>query len=88
MDIEDKQITIKLTKHASIKIAQRNISFEDIKHVILEPEWSESDKFDTFLMHYIGTVREHFLRVIGRWEDKETFIVVSAFFDRRLKRKL
>jgi hypothetical protein len=39
-------------------------------------------------MHYIGPVKGHFLRVIGRWEDKETFIVVSAFFDRRLKRKL
>jgi hypothetical protein len=88
MDIEDKQVTIKLTKHASIKIAQRNISCEDIKQVISKPELSESDKFDKFLMHYIGTIRSKFLRVIGRWEDKEIFIVVSAFFDRRLKRKL
>lgn len=88
MDIEDNQVTIKLTKHASIKIAQRNIAFQDIKHVILKPELSDSDKFDKFLMHYIGPVKGHFLRVIGRWEDKETFIVVSAFFDRRLKRKL
>lgn len=88
MDRQDKQITIKLTKHASIKIAQRNISFEDIKHVILKPELSESDKFDKFLMHYIGTIKGKLLRVIGRWEDKEIFIVVSAFFDRRLKRKL
>jgi len=70
MDRKDKQVTIRLTKHASIKIAQRNISFEDIKHVILEPELSESDKFDKFLTHYIGTVRDNFLRVIGRWEDK------------------
>jgi len=48
MDRKDKQITIKLTKHASIKIAQRNISVEDIKQVILKPELSEPDKFDTF----------------------------------------
>jgi hypothetical protein len=88
MDKKDKQITIKLTKHASIKIAQRKISIEDIKQVILKPELSEPDKFDTFLMHYIGTIRSKFLRVIGRWEDKEIFIIVSAFFDRRLKGKL
>jgi len=56
--------------------------------VILKPELSEPDKFDTFLMHYIGTIRSKFLRVIGRWEDKEIFIIGSAFFDRRLKGKL
>ena len=52
MGRKDKQITIKLTKHASTKIAQRNISFEDIKQVISKSKLSESDNFDKFLMFY------------------------------------
>jgi len=39
------------------------------------------------LLHFIGKIRNKFLRVIGRFEDNETFVVVSAFFDRRIKGK-
>ena len=86
--MSDPKITIKLTKHATTKVAQRNISLEDIKRVILKPGLSEPDRFDKSLIHYIDNIGGKFLGVIGRWEDKEVFVVISAFYDRRLKRKL
>ena len=85
--MSDQKITIKLTKHATTKVDQRNIALEDIKRVILKPGLSESDRFDKSLVHYIGNIEGKFLRVIGRWEDKKIFVVISAFYDGRLKRK-
>ena len=80
-------VTIRLTKHARIKIAERDIPLDIIKSVILSPTWIESDRFDSSLTHFIGKVGERFLRVIGRWEGENEFVVVSAFYDRRLKRR-
>lgn len=80
-------ISVKLTKHAKIKIGQRNITLDEIKKVILMPELMEPDKFDKSLVHFIGTIQRKFLRVIGRWESTQDLLVISAFFDKRLKRK-
>ena len=82
-----KDVTIKLTKHSKIKISQRNIALDDIRNVVLNPEFSEADRFDKSLVHFIGNIKGKFLRVIGRWENKEYLLVISAFFDRRLKRR-
>jgi hypothetical protein len=80
-------VTIRLTKHARIKIAERNISLDTIKNVILSPAWRENDRFDSSLTHLIGKIEGRFLRVIGRWEGENEFVVISAFYDRRLKRR-
>jgi len=78
--------SVKLTKHAKIKIIERNITLTEIKKILTDPIMSETDKFDPLLTHYVGMIKEKFLRVIGRWLDKRSFLVVSAFYDRRLKR--
>jgi hypothetical protein len=78
--------SVKLTKHAKIKIIERNITLTEIKKILTDPIMSETDKFDPSLAHYVGMIKEKFLRVIGRWLDKRSFLVVSAFYDRRLKR--
>ena len=80
-------VTAILTKHARIKIAERDIPLDIIKSVILSPTWRENDKFDSSLTHLMGEVGGRFLRVIGRWEGENEFVVISAFYDRRLKRR-
>ena len=83
----ETDITIRLTKHANAKIRQRNITLEDIRVVILKPEFIEKDRFDDSLDHFIGIRNEGFLRVIGRWDNKKNLLIVSVFYDRRLKRR-
>ena len=83
----DSGIIISLTKHAKIKIHQRNISLSDIKKIVQTPMSVELDKFDKSLTHFIGFTKGKFLRIIGRWKSKKELLVISAFFDRRLKRK-
>jgi len=39
------------------------------------------------LVHFIGGIKGNFLRVIGRWESKRKLLIISAFIDRRLKRR-
>ncbi len=46
-------IKIKLTKHAKIKIIERNISLATIKNIIANPELIENDKFDDSLTRFI-----------------------------------
>ena len=81
-----KKVNIRLTKHAKFKIEERGISLEDIKEVINTHLFIEKDKFDTTLVHLIGKIEGKYLRVIGRWENRNNFVVISAFFDRRLKK--
>jgi len=78
---------IKLTRHAKIKIDQRNITLDDIKRIIQSTQLKESDKFDKSLIHFIGNIKGRFLRVTGRWENNEELLVISASYDRRLKRR-
>ena len=80
-----EEVTIKLTKHAKGKIAQRGIYLDDVRKAVLTPELTKTDKFDDSLIHFIRKVRGRFLRVIGRWESEDVFLVISAFYDRRLK---
>jgi hypothetical protein len=80
-------IKIKLTNHAKIKIRERNISSDIIKDIIKNPELIENDKFDDSLIHFISKIdNNHYLRIIGRWEDKNCFLIVSCFLDRRIKK--
>ena len=85
--MQGKKTDIKLTEHARRKILERNIIIEQIKEVISNHEKSEMDKFDSSLVHLIKKMDNKFLRVIGKWESGNTFIVISAFYDRRLKRR-
>ena len=83
----EKNISVILTRHAEEKIAERNISLELIKNVVLSPDKQITDMHDKELIHFIGVKHNKSLRIIGRWEKKNVFLVISAFYDRRLKRK-
>jgi len=83
----EKEIKIKLTTHADVKIAQRNIPIQLIRSVVTNPDKLEVDKFDRNLTHYIKKVDQKFLRVITKLEKDKTIVVISAFYDRRLKIK-
>ncbi|QWR76732.1 hypothetical protein [Candidatus Magnetomonas plexicatena] len=76
---------IKLTKHAAGKIRQRGIKTEDIDCVVNEPLFVEFDRFDNTLKHFVGFVNDKYLRVIGRNVSEETLLIISVFYDRRLK---
>jgi hypothetical protein len=81
-----KNISIMLTEHAKVKIKERGISTLAIRDAIENPDRVEADKFDDQLSHFIKRINERFLRVIGKREDDATMIVISVFFDRRIKR--
>jgi len=85
--MKKKKIRIKLTKHANKKIVERKISIEIIHDVVNNPLLKEIDKFDSTLKHFINKIEKKYLRVIGRWENNETFLVISVFYDRRLLRR-
>lgn len=78
---------IELTKHAANKISQREIPIENIKAVISNPEWTEPDRIDNSLTHYIGLIEGRFLRVICKEKVENDKLVIIAFFDRRLMRR-
>ncbi len=73
------------TKHATEKIKERNIDEQVINAVIKEPDYILHDKFEDSLFHYIKKVKKKFLRVICKKINENQIIVISAFFDRRLK---
>ncbi len=79
---------IKLTKHAKLKLKERNISLGDIDSVVSKPAMVEPDRFDTALTHFMGRKNNRFLRVIGKRESEDAILVISAFFDRRLSRRM
>ena len=82
-----KNLEIKFTKHATDKLVERNIEIDDIKNTIMNPDQKTSDRLDESLEHFTKKIDDKYLRVIGKWESRETLIVISAFYDRRIKRR-
>lgn len=80
-----KDIKIRLTRHAQKKNEDRGITPDLVKKTVLSYQEKILDIHDPELVHYIRCVENRFLRVIGRWESQDTFLVVTSFFDRRLK---
>lgn len=78
---------IRLTKHAERKLQQRGIRIEEVIEVVANPAMTRNDAIDPELVHYIAGYRDSNLRVIGKWVPKKTFVVVTAFIDRRIQQK-
>jgi len=76
----------KLTNHAKEKINQRGIRIEDVEEAIRNPDKKALDRTDERLIHFIKKFQDRHLRVIVK-TDRNDIIVVSAFYDRRLKRR-
>ena len=79
---------IRLTQHASRKLKQRGLQVQDLLEVIADPAMTKGDAIDPDLIHYISPYRGGHLRVIGKWEDDNIFLVVTAFVDRRIRREV
>ncbi len=77
-------IKITFTIHSQLKIKQRNILKSDIEKVIKNPYITTKDKFDPELIHFIGLIKNKYLRVIGKWKTENELLIISCFYDRRL----
>ena len=77
-----------LTKHAEKKVLERQILLNDIILAIKKPHYTRKDKFDETLIHYIRQIEGKYLRVIARKEKNENILIISVFYDRRLKRRM
>jgi len=80
----------KLSSHASDVLKERNIELTWIEHVLNNPERCESDPDDSSLEHRLGRIEEYedrVLRVIIRITVNPV-LVITAFFDRRMRFKL
>ena len=79
-------MVIKFTKHAKLRLKDRNLSIKEIEEAVKNYDVVVPDKFDPLVIHYIKKIQDKFLRVIAKWEDEGTVLVISAFYDRRLKK--
>jgi len=68
------------------KLIERAIDTADVKSAVEAPSFKENDKADPNLIHFIREKEGRYLRIVGRFLNRETFWVVSAFYDRRLKK--
>ncbi len=81
---------IEYSKHARDAIIEREIDPEWIMHTLDNPVRTEPDAEDPGLTHFLARIPENGNRVL-RVILNDTVtppLVVSAFFDRRLKKKL
>ena len=77
---------IYLTNHAKTKMDEREISIEMIKQVVDNPDLTKPDKIDAKVLHLIKKIGNKFLRVLMRIDKDGKQIIITVFFDRRLKR--
>ena len=78
--------TFYLTNHARTKMSERDISIEMIKKVVANPDSVKLDKIDVKVLHLIKKIENKFLRVLMRTDEDGKQIIITVFFDRRLKR--
>jgi hypothetical protein len=72
------------TRHALEQIEKRNIAETDVAEAVANPSKVLTDAYDAELAHYIGKIGPRFLRVVVKIIAGD-LIVVTAFYDRRIK---
>ncbi len=78
-----------LTKHAEHMLRERGIARDWIARTLSRPQWTEPDKHDRALRHALSAITERggkFLRVVYDPAAKPRR-VITAFFDRRARRR-
>jgi hypothetical protein len=73
--------------HAKLRLKERDIAVEKVEKAIKNYDMIESDRFDPSVVHYIKKMDDKFLRVIAKRKNEKTLLVISVFYDRRLKKK-
>jgi hypothetical protein len=75
-----------ISGHARRRLAQRHIGVRQIAQTLTQPDRTEVDRDDPELRHSIKRYGRVFLRVVYN-HTVHPPNVVTAFFDRRLRRK-
>ena len=75
---------VKFTRHTEEMLKERKFEREFVIDVVLNPEWREEGEGD--IWYAFRRVGERVVRVVVRGEEKP-YIVVTVYFDRRLRRK-
>ena len=78
---------VKFTVHAKLRLRERDITVEKVEKAIKNYDMIESDRFDPSVVHYIKKMDDKFLRVIAKRKNEKTLLVISVFYNRRLKKK-
>ena len=76
--------TIRFTKHAEEMLRERNLDRELVVDAVLNPDWTEEETEEVW--HAFRRVGDKVLRVVVKGHV-EPYLVITAFFDRRLKRR-
>ena len=79
-----------LSLHAQKVITERNINIEWIDRVFSNPDKIEYDKKNDILEHRLKVIEEYYdrvLRLVCNTNEKP-ILIVTAFFDRRMKGKI
>jgi len=75
------------TIHAKLRPKERNITVEEVEKAVKNYDMIGSDRFDPSVVHYIKKIGDKFLRVIAKKKNEKTLLVISVFYDRKLKKK-
>jgi len=80
---------ITFTRHAPIKIGQRNLRLQWIEQVVRSPEWTEPDADDPTVERRLGAIADfgnRVLRVVVR-ETPGQICVITVNFDRGARKR-
>jgi Domain of unknown function (DUF4258) len=83
-------IATRFTAHASLMLQRRSIALEWVEHTLMNPASKRTDNRDpslTLAFRQISEAGDKWLRVVYRMENKQTHLVVTAFFDRNQENK-
>lgn len=78
-----------LSIHAEKSINDRKISLEWLENCLNNPDKIEPDQTDGTVIHHLKVITEantKVLRLVLRWnQDKSSALIITVFFDKRLK---
>lgn len=80
-------VKVKFTKHAEDMLIERKFTKENIISVIENPDLKENDEHENEIWHVFKKIGEKVLRVVIKGRN-EPYIVVTMFYDKRLRNKI
>jgi len=84
----------RLSKHATMSLSQREIDEKWVRMCLEDPQRIEKDKADSAVKHYLKEIPSsdnRVLKVVAKPDETDSgaeFLVITAFFERKLKGKL
>ena len=86
------QQNYELSIHAQKSIKDRKISLEWLENCLNNPDKIEADQTDGTVVHHLKVITEantKVLRLVLRWnQDKSSALIITVFFDKRLRGKI